>query len=226
MSRHNVLGLNQEKLEDSILSVNSSLPSAACIVRDDAKFTVDCLLLDPESLEPHADTSFTSQMHSLIEKYGEVDAEIDRPPEIFLFTANSAIQYADLVRGYFGLSVDNQIPRIGFIKASREKWRTQYDFDKESERLHDVTNGYTHVCVVEEFVSSGRTLIYASKLLHHAGVQTITAIRGTWDGYGVRKNEVDFEAVASTDTNVRKRLTDLGKAARFLAEGISTPAHT
>lgn len=193
-------------INPAILLETPERPSAACSLEPDKDF--DLLYRSHQF-----DTSFTRQIKSVTEDYESLSKELKEPPGVFIFTAFSAIPFADMVRGYYSTAGES-LPRIGHIRASRRKsWTTEEAQHRESARLLRVIDGHRHVCVVEEYVSSGQTLRLANNILTLAGVEHVTAIRGRWDSCGNSPREVKLHQMSS---DVSSKMHKLGEAAFVL----------
>lgn len=116
------------------------------------------------------------------------------PPDLYLFTADSAIPAADSIRGYYR-AAGTPLPALNYVEANRDKSKflgspniaegiaivtETASFAKELARLQPIIKQKQHVCVVEQYSLTGNTLRYAGLLLKYAGVETISGIRGTW----------------------------------------------
>lgn len=121
------------------------------------------------------DKSFRSQMHRVFPE----------APDAFLFTAYSAVPVADSVRGFYAAAGD-PTPAINFINANRdasrhpgsEKYTTRVDY--ESKRLEAFLDGCNKVCIVDQFVYTGRTIKLASEIIGTAGVEVVCLMKGNW----------------------------------------------
>lgn len=100
------------------------------------------------------DRTLTSQLKHLLSQ--------DDRPDLYLFTAKSAIPVADAFRGFFG---DNH-PVLGHIEANRKSALSHIDryvpaesqavfaHQTEVERLRELAKTATHTCIVEQFSST------------------------------------------------------------------------
>ncbi len=145
------------------------------------------------------DQTLTSQLKYLLSQ--------DDRPELYLFTAMSAIPVADAFRGFFG----NNRPALGSIKADRVSALSHIDRSRyyqpsyeelmahrtEVERMRELTRTVSHVCVVEQFSASGNTLRYAGLLLREAGVETVSGIRGQWYNEAAKEHINEHELTSS-----------------------------
>lgn len=189
-----------------ILIERPGKPSAACILGSD--IILNTLL---ELDDNRSDTSFTRQIKSVAD-----DRHLT--PQVYLFTAFSAVPFADTLRGYYDASPE-ATPPIGHIKASRRmEWETEYAQAREAERLQAFLGEATRVCVVEEYVVTGQTLRLAQSILDRTGVTTIHAIRGRWDPFGLNEEDVDLKTTSSKHADM---LYEIGQAAYMLNNSCS-----
>ncbi len=156
------------------------------------------------------DWSFTRQIHDLIN--GE-----HVKPDVFIFTAYSAVPFADMVRGYYEKSKD-QTPKLGFVRTDGRvrKKRTPsgaIDTSQELCMLSETLNGARNVCIVEEYVDTGTTLDNAHKLISKLTNAKISAIRGGWDPMGVKIQETNTIDLYNMTSPKRDQLKELGRAA-------------
>lgn len=170
--------------------------------------------------ESSFDRTLTSQLRHLLAQ--------DNRPDLYLFTAKSAIPVADTFRGIFG---DDNPPSLGYIKASSKSAFPYIDqfmkppnhtsiaaHQAEVERLRKLTQTAPHVCVVEQYSDTGKTLRYAGLLLKEAGVQTVSGIRGQWY-HEARKEDVDKHGLTSTHAQFMHGVGELIK--EQLAESLN-----
>ena len=129
------------------------------------------------------DTSFSRQINQLVNDPCSVHPQLKSRPDAYVFTANSAIPVADAIREYYKQSQFGQ-PIMTHIEANRISSTlnllTKVYPEDELSRLEKLLVDTDHVCVVEQFVDTGRTLSYAAELLFQAGVEQVSAIRGGW----------------------------------------------
>jgi len=148
---------------------------------------------EPKAVLDYRDTSFTRQINQLVNESSSVHPKLQGSPDAFVFTANSAIPVADAIREYYDRSQLQQ-PLMTHIEANRitatlsflnksypkvDLQNTSFPED-ELKRLKLSLSNANHVCVVEQFVGTGRTISYASELLYRSGVRQVSAMRGRW----------------------------------------------
>jgi hypothetical protein len=155
------------------------------------------------------DRTLTSQLKALFAQHN--------PPDLYLFTAKSAIPVADAFRGIFGEGINQS---LGTINANSRNSRKHIDALKapdsqaifehqaEVERLRKVIGNTSSVCVVEQYSGSGRTLRYAGKLLQDAGVETIHGIRGQWY-HDALEADIDENGLTSTHSSFMRSTGEL-----------------
>lgn len=191
----------------AVLSENPERPSAACYL--EASRDLSLLFQDHRF-----DTSFTRQIKDVTRDYEILSKDLVEPPGVFLFTAFSAIPFADMVRSYYSAAGES-LPQIGHIRASRRKsWATEEAQHREASRLLNMVDECNHICVVEEYVSRGQTLKLASNILSLAGVEHVTAIRGRWDSDRNSPREVKLHKMSS---DLSSKMHKLGEAAYLLS---------
>ncbi len=163
-------------------------------------FAPDLSLFD--LFHPDIDTTFTGQMEQVTTTPDAIHPDLQTSPDLYLFTAYSAVPVADAVRG-FHEAAGWSTPDLGYIQADSRlsKWfsdgRAKSVSAAESERLAALTDGKEHVCVVDQHVSSGMTLVYAGHLLQNAGVEAASAIRGYGWYQDAHSWGVDLQGVTS-----------------------------
>jgi hypothetical protein len=193
----------------SILAERPELESAACLLPGE-DLIFDSLI----GMKKKYDASMARQIRSVTQEFGKFG--MGKPPEVFLFTAYSAIPFADAFRGYFGAS-GQRLPVLGYINVSSRRNKYSEDREKnrqqETERLKAFLGNAEHVCVVEEYVDTGSTLALASDILQYAGIVCATAIRGKWDPVGSSKDHVDVGRMTSI---FAQHMHELGQAALLL----------
>lgn len=170
----------------------------------------DFIVLGKELAEhPSGDMSLSRQLKSAL------DCEkTPTQPEAYLFTTHSAIPVADAFRGNFA-ERGQTLPQLGYIAANRYMARYSHGMDNlslsatsalkqeketEIERLQLLYQGLKHVCVVEQYVNTGSTLMYALHLLEQAGIDHVSAIRGRWY-LDAEKDDVDVSRLTSAHAN-------------------------
>lgn len=181
------------QIEHSMLAISPANEGAALLISPD---------IHAADLRPHnnLDQSFSRQMQQVTT--GDVATSVG-PPQAFLMTANSAVPVADSIRSYFSDHPLTPPTYLGYIRANK-RYADYYSQMKafssvdepEINRLRPLAVKYEHICVVEQLVSSGTTLNYASKLLLQAGVRVVTALRGNWYEEAVSSN-VNLEDLTS-----------------------------
>jgi hypothetical protein len=170
------------------------------------------------------DDSFSSQIGTLVNDPESIG--LTKPPQAYVTTAHSAVPLADAVRGYYD-AIGQPRPPINYIMAKSMVaasyfWgrrcqpndilghemhqHTQKVAAHEVERLTPLLDEHEHVCIIDEYVSSGTTLRFAAELLERAGVEQVSAIRGQWYTQ-VYEHEIDLERVTSTHADF---MYDLG----------------
>ncbi len=175
----------------------------------------DFVVLGHESPEyPSGDMSLTRQLKSAL-----ACEKTSTEPQAYLFTALSAIPTADALRGNFN-ERGAILPLLGYIAANRQSALHNHDpsalssvnLDKfrqqqetEISRLATLYSGLSHVCVVDQYVRSGNTLMYAEHLLACAGIQQISAIRGRWYCQAT-PSEVDIPNLTSAHADFMHRV--------------------
>lgn len=142
------------------------------------------------------DTSFLRQIDDLTDNPLAVTGAVtDRPPQAYLFTAMSAIPVAATVKGYYATQGETA-PVLASVRADTGRAnahfhpnayldpRAQADFDRHEQReiarLSNIIAGMEHVCVVDQYVLSGRTIRYGAYLAQQAGAHTVSMMRGRW----------------------------------------------
>lgn len=140
------------------------------------------------------DASFSRQLRTVL---------ADRQPDMFVFTAYSAIPVADSVRGYYE-ALGVPCPRLGTVLAQRDHSQPFYrDYgqrmretdENEIARLAASVAG-ANVCLIDQYVRTGRTVAYAAQLLLQARAEQVTAVHGCWY-HEVEHSEVDSWAISS-----------------------------
>ncbi|MDQ5971918.1 MAG: hypothetical protein QG553_77 [Patescibacteria group bacterium] len=164
---------------------------------------------------PDVDMTFTGQMEQVTTTPEAIHPDLQTPPDLYLFTAYSAVPIADAVRGYYQ-AAGWSVPALGYIQADSRlsDWfrdgSAKSISDAESERLAELTNGKEHVCVLDQHVASGMTLVYAGHLLQNAGVEAASAIRGYGWYQDAHSWGVDLKGVTS---HWQDLMTEIGHAA-------------
>jgi hypoxanthine phosphoribosyltransferase len=112
-------------------------------------------------------------------------------PDAFLLTARSALPLGDALKSYYE-EIGGEPPVITSIAANQDTSYAYFrdennltpaveqGFIQETSRLKGILPSDANVCVVDQFVSSGYTIAYASELLVNAGAANISGIRGSW----------------------------------------------
>lgn len=189
---------NYDAISRQMLTTRPHLPPAIIVVEQDS----ESLPLDPNG----QDSSFTSQMIQLSISPDEIKRQLS-PPEAIVFTSLSAIPIADAVRGYYdGLGLSR--PLLSHITANRAlakrfaSIRRLHTFQTPAEkaeisRLGSLFAGLQHVSVVEQYVDSGKTSLYAGRLLLAAGVEQVSVVRGNWFN-DARQLELDMPSLTSS----------------------------
>lgn len=138
--------------------------------------------------------SFALQMHS---------AAVDEV-EAVLCTANSAVPVADAVRGFYE-ELGQPTPLLGYIRADSKISRQERGsldrrerFEEEKARLKPFLDGRQSVCVIDQCVYSGRTLLFAEMALSGI-VANRHLIKGRWYH--------DWEYGSSLETSLREMTT-------------------
>lgn len=142
-------------------------------------------------------STFTMQM-AAVRRSGE--------PDVFLFTAMSAIPVADTVRAFYE-HLGITLPNMAAIHLNHKKAYRSDDVIQESDlsdevtRLEPILRGAHHACVVEQNVITGRTLQAAQIVLETLGIQQVsTFIRSNWYRQAAR-HEIDEQSLTSEHVN-------------------------
>lgn len=169
------------------------------------------------------DASFAAQINHIYHCPSEVVPDVTKPPEVYLVTARSAIPTADAIRGFYQ-EMGLKCPPVGYITADRDlafKYikqpsdQSKANLDKEAARLSSTLKDAHHVCVIDQYVQSGRTLQYAGYILDYAEVQHTSAIRGRWYHQAFESDRLDPNLVTSRHASL---MLNIGhKACRQLA---------
>jgi hypothetical protein len=131
------------------------------------------------------DTSFVRQMNEL-QTVGYVTPTL---PDIYAVTRNSAVPVADSIRGYYEHLEQICPPIIGIDANSVDGYRFFHGEKQrlltERQRVHVAQLAIAgtlgaHVCIVDQFVATGRTIAVGAELLYASGASQVSAIRGKW----------------------------------------------
>lgn len=155
----------------------------------------------PRTTPAILDSSLARQMDELDKDYDPVDA--------FFFTVQSAVPVADTLRGYYQ-ALDVPAPPLEPVYANSRDGilhfnDNSYCNESEEARLRKVVNGANHVAVVDQYVSSGCTLLYAAQLLLKAGAKRVTAIAGDWYDETMR-GDVDVASMTSYHSDFMRQV--------------------
>jgi hypothetical protein len=160
------------------------------------------------------DTSFARQMAELV--IG------DLAPEAYLVTANSAIPVADSIRGFFEELGQTSPPIYPINANSEDSWSyyfpgeghdTSRVYANEVKRLNCLLEGFDNVCVVDQYVFSGRTISFAAQMMRSAGVEgNIGGIRGLWYN-GISYQDIDHHNLCAGDPYVSAHMKAIGRKA-------------
>lgn len=151
------------------------------------------------------DTGFSSQIDQVEHYYSELDPEIESAPTAYAVTLSSAVPVADAIRSYYH-TLGKTCPPIVGINVNSVDGLKYYD-DKSPQnlsanhrthvaKLSSAIQNPSHVCLVEQYVCSGRTLALGGILLRAAGATHVTAIRGKWYGE-VKKHTLNLTDLTS-----------------------------
>lgn len=141
---------------------------------------------EPSELRPQTyDTSFERQMDDL----HTVGFVVQSLPKMYAVTRNSAVPVADAIRGYYEQLQQDCPPIIGIDANSIDGFRffhgekQRHLTAKQREHIAQLAlNGTAnaHVCIVDQFVASGRTIAVGAEMLYSSGAGQVSAIRGKW----------------------------------------------
>jgi hypothetical protein len=155
------------------------IPSAACLLPNH---------IDEYIGWPNLDYHISTQLHTVTADFESLSSELIEPPDLYLFTAWSAIPLVETVRGYLTEKGIVDGFRADYIKMNRfmsDRYPTDPDHPYHLDEISRLACLFaevspSHVCIVEEWVASGRTLNAAGRLIERAGGPITTAIRGKW----------------------------------------------
>ncbi len=221
--------VSYEAVSDYMLGyTDPKLPSAAAIMPDAIGASNRAM---PNNMM--FDRTFVRQMNSLYRSTDGLEGLL--PPSAIVVTANSAVPVADAVRGFYE-EVGETTPLIIYIKADSfnglelhtveeinqraaiKASQLGRPFKKEVRRLTPILEGVDHVCLIDQYVSSGDTLRYASLVLKQAGVKIVSAIRGNWYE-GAMKKDIDLQSVSSIHSRFMYRVGALSCQKAFESAG-------
>lgn len=168
-----------DRVRERMVTTRAELPSALAHITDDFSHSLGTFH------EHNYDTSFSRQMHELVE----------HEPQLIVCTLKSAAPVAAAVRNFYHY-IHQPTPHIGGIQANQQAASDYYDLpflkhkDPRSEhkqqtevaRLTEqrIRLGLTRVAIVDQFVASGRTMSYAAALLRISGFTQIHGVQGRW----------------------------------------------
>ncbi|HET8709421.1 MAG TPA: phosphoribosyltransferase [Candidatus Saccharimonadales bacterium] len=172
---------------------------------------------------PSAHYSFTAETNpydimfqcgrdnSLARQLATVRSALKGEPDIYFFTANSAIPTADAIRAYYRVN-DIRTPLLASVMANRttsipyfRETRVDEQIDSETTRLKPLIAGADKVAVIDQYVASGKTITYASRLLLAAGAGHVIGIIGNWYDHA-RIVQSDIEQLTSSHRDFMFRI--------------------
>lgn len=182
-----------EAVGNRMLHINPYASSAACIVMPRAP------KIDTKSV------GLGAQLHDVLYRTSELTLGMtDEKPRAFLVTADSAVPVADALKeALLNLGLDaipvglihaNQGAAINYKQLGNDPDHfAAREMRREAARIGEEL-GLTvddHVCIVDQWVSSGNTIRYGKAIVNAAGADFVTAIRGQW-----------YEQASSNDLDV------------------------
>ena len=169
----------------------------------------------PNDVDSTLDFSFSAQIERVMNNPGMISASLQTPPDMFAVTLSSAVPLADSITSFYD-TMEREVPPIMSVNAKRgnallhfryvrerteEMWRDNEshwtdDEKKYVDELAPIVDGLEHVCVMDEYTSTGSTALYAAQLLLAAGAKRATAVRGVWYSHTF-ETEVDAKNLTS-----------------------------
>lgn len=117
-------------------------------------------------------------------------------PELFAFTLYSAVPVADIIRSFYA-HMNEETPVLTYINTKSDKKSPAKDhMAREADRLRNLGSAGVRVCIVDQYVNSGNTLIRAKSVLQESGASNINIIAGNWYQHAYR-DEVSPERMTS-----------------------------
>lgn len=131
------------------------------------------------------DTSFARQMNDL----NKLGSSAQSVPDIYAVTLNSAVPVSDSIRGYHKqleqacppiIGIDaNSVDGFRFFLGEKQRQLSARQRSHVAELALAGTKD-AYVCLVDQYVVSGRTIAIAAEMLYASGAGQVTAIRGKW----------------------------------------------
>lgn len=182
--------------------------------RPSAALPID-VVSDLQMIPPHPyDISFLRQI-------GDIDGGRLGlgAPDAYAVTLRSAVPVADTLRGFFEAGERECPPLLGLETnkaASTNFYRDAKSLtaaqDAHVAELTARFGGADHICIVEQFVSTGQTLGFGAHMLGLAGVKRVSAIRGSWY-HETQNHTVDVDGLTSYHGDQQAFMRGVGRLA-------------
>jgi hypothetical protein len=143
-------------------------------------------------------------------------------PDAYAVTLKSAVPVADAIRGFYEV-LDRDCPPIIGLETNSSSSFSYYNLrgftsDLSREQKDHIRSlaarfsGAEHIAIVDQYVASGRTVLFGAHLLHSAGVQNVSAMRGQWYSDALNFN-VDTHNLTAANADHQAFMRGMGRLA-------------